>query len=245
MHKTIRSLVCSPVVFVSLCAAATPGRVPLSSLQLNGSATFLQSEGAIELTSTTGQESAAFIPTAFTLGPTGEFVATFEYEARSVHDVCVGDGLAFVAQNTSAGASYLGLGGSGLGFFTLTDAPAIGITFDYYSNAYTGTPPNTAGIAVPIGMDLSWTTPDPPPYQPVPSPSRYVWVIYKNATSLMRVYYSATPTMPSTPLLERVLPQDLSTAFGGQAYFGLTGGTGSCAAVQIINYLGLDISNAP
>jgi len=41
------------------------------------------------------------------------------------------------------------------------------------------------------------------------------------------------------------LPVDLSTLFGGQAYFGVTAGTGSCYSQQFLLYLALDVVNNP
>jgi len=64
--------------------------------------------------------------------------------------------------------------------------------------------------------------------------ARYVWVAYQNPTQVMKVYYSASPTPSGSPLLEMILPQDLSTVFGGQVYFGITAGTGSCYTQQFL-----------
>jgi len=56
----------------------------------------------------------------------------------------------------------------------------------------------------------------------------------------MKVFYSATSMPPATPLLQTILPTDLSSLFGGQAYFGVTAGTGSCYSLQYLVYLSLD-----
>jgi hypothetical protein len=239
MIRILRSLAVSLLLFASLCAAADPGRVPLSSMQLNGDATLL-TDGYIRLTRNFDMASSAFVPTPFALGPNDGFVVAFVYTSQQELDQCIADGLAFVAQNTTAGPGYLGTDGSGLGFFTETDVPAIGVTFDYYANAITGTPANAVAIATPNGHDLKWTTPDPPALSG-PDAARYVWVAYQNPTQVMRVYYSSSPTPPSSPLLEMVLPQDLSTVFGGQVYFGITAGTGSCYTQQFLRFMEINV----
>jgi hypothetical protein len=241
MIKTIHCIILPPILFASMCLAAGPGQVPLSSMKLNGHARLL-SDGYIRFTHNISQASSAFVPTPFPLGPNDGFRAYFAYESHQEFGQCIADGLAFVAQNTSAGASYLGEDGSGLGFFTGTPSPAVGVTFDYYANDITGTPANAAAIATPDGVDLVWTTPHPEALSG-PDAQRYVWVTYDNPTKIMQVFYSATQTQPATPLLETVLPSDLSTLFGGQAYFGVTAGTGSCYSEQYLLYFALDVVN--
>jgi hypothetical protein len=243
MIETTARLTCFPLLLAALCAAADPGPVPLNSLQLNGRA-YLLNDGYIRLTRNSSEASSAFVPAPFTLGPNDSFGAFFVYRSQQELGQCVADGLAFVAQNTSAGPAYLGSDGSGLGFFTGTASPAIGVTFDYYPNQITGTPANAAAIATPAGVDLLWTPPVPPALSG-PDEARYVWVSYHNPTKVIKVFYSATPAAPSLPLLEMTLPVDLSTLFGGQAYFGVTAGTGSCYSQQFLLYLALDVVNNP
>ena len=110
--------------------------VALKTLALNGNAT-LVGGNYIQLRSITSQAGSAFTPTPYTLGPNRSFGMAFIY---AIAQGTPADGFAFVAQNTPFGPNYLGLGGSGLGSFTLDPGPAIAATFDYYSNAYTGSP---------------------------------------------------------------------------------------------------------
>jgi hypothetical protein len=242
MRKTFRNLALLLAVLASLCAAATPGSVPLSSLQLNGWAQ-LMSYGSINLTNDNGQASSAFIPTPFTLGTNDSFSAFFVYQSQQEFGQCVADGLAFVVQSTAQGPGYLGEDGSGLGFFTGTASPALGVTFDYYANQITGTPPNAAAIATANGADLVWITPNPPALAGA-GEYRYVWVTYQRLNRIMRVYYSATPTHPVTPLLQTAFQVDTSI-FERPVYFGITAGTGSCYSHQDLISLWLDVQNAP
>ena len=249
VRKIIFRFAFLPALFASLCAAANPagspganpGAVPLSSLKFNGWA-YLLSNGYVRLSHDSNQASSAFDPTPFPLGPEDSFAAYFVYNSQEELGQCVADGLAFVAQNTPAGASYLGEDGSGLGFFTGVASPAIAVTFDYYANGITGTPPNTASIAEPSGIALISTTPAPPALSGSGA-YRYVWVTYQNANKTIKVYYSATPARPATPLLQTILPTDLSSLFGGQVYFGVTAGTGSCYSLQSLESFGLDVVN--
>jgi Legume lectin domain len=242
MIKVVSRLMFLAGALASLCAA-DPVVIPLSSLQLNGNASLL-SDGFIRFTRNTSQVSSAFVPTPYPLGPNDSFAALMVYNSRPVLGQCVADGIAFVAQNTPAGPGYLGLDGSGLGFFTETNSPAIGVTLDYYPNQITGTPGNAAAIAMPNGVDLVWTTPTPPALSG-PSALRYVWVLYQNSSRTMQVYYNNTKTLPAAPLLQTTLPADLSSLFGGQVYFGVTAATGSCLSRQFLIYFALDIVNVP
>jgi hypothetical protein len=223
--------------------AASPAKIPLDTLQLNGTA-ILNSFGHITLTTDLNEAGSAFIPTPYEFGSTGVFGVSFSYHSQPYSTSPPADGLAFIVQNTEAGAAYLGLPGSGLGFFTQTTIPAIGVTFDYYGNAITGSPAGTLAIAAPAGIELAQTIPSLPLLGGSGTGGvRYVWVVYGNAAKTMAVYYSNTSTRPATPALELTLPQDISTLFGGQIYLGFSGGTGALDSIQSIDSLAVDVVN--
>lgn len=242
MIKTFRHSLLIALLFASYCSAASPGPVPLNSLKLNGWAKLL-SDGYVRFTRDSSQASSAFLRAPVPFGPDDSFYAFFVYQSQQVLGQCVADGLTFTAQNTPEGSGYLGEDGAGLGFFTGTAAPAIGVTFDYYANQITGSPANAVAIATPDGVDLEWATPAQPAFTGSGA-FRYVWVNYRNSSKTMQVFYSATPTPPERPLLEKTLPVDLSSLFGGQAYFGFTAGTGSCYSGQYLLYFSIDVVNA-
>jgi hypothetical protein len=234
-----------PLLFAGVLAPqaiAASHAVPLDTLQLNGTAV-LASSGHITLTTDLNQAGSAFIPTPYAFGPTGAFGVFFAYRARP-STTSPADGLAFVVQNTESGPAFLGFSGSGLGFFTETTVPAIGVTVDYFANAITGSAPGTLAIAAPAGIELAQTVPTPPVFggQGVGG-IRYVWVDYGNAANLMRVYYSSTPARPTTPTLQMTLPQDLSSLCGGQIYLGFSGGTGELDSIQSLERLAVDVVN--
>jgi len=227
---------------LSLQAAPPTTTVPLNTLQLNGTAV-LDSHGHINFTTTPNQAGSAFIPTPYTFGPNDEFGVFFVYQANPSTTSPPADGLAFIVQNIGSPA-YLGLGGSGMGFFTETTVPAIGVTFDYFQNGVTGTPPGTLAIAQPQGVELAQTIPSLPVFGGGGTAGlRYVWVAYSNATNLMEVFYSNTSTRPATPTLELTLPQDISSLCGGQIYLGFSGGTGSLDSIQSVGFLAVVVVN--
>ena len=231
------ALSCAALMFftpaVSLLAQSN--RIPLDTLVLNGSATLIRNR--IQLTHTYAEAGSAFVATPYTLSPTDSFEVVFLYNALTTFEQTKpADGLAFIAQNTTMGAYYLGLNGSGLGFFTLTSVPAIAATFDYYPNSITGSPALTAAIAVPIGEDLAQVVPEPPVFQQGHDGGvRAVWVDYDNTTKVFSVYYAASKEKPATPILSTTLAQDLSSQFGGLVYFGFSGGTGDFDSIQSID----------
>jgi hypothetical protein len=228
---------------LSLQAAPPPSTVPLTTLQLNGTAV-LDSHGHINFTTTLNQAGSAFIPTPYTFGPTDEFGVFFVYQANLSTTSPPADGLAFIVQNTSSGPAYLGELGSGMGFFTGTTVPSIGVTFDYYGNAITGTPPGTLAIAQPQGVELVQTIPTLPVFGGGGTAGlRYAWIAYSNAANLMEVYYSNTSTRPATPTLQLTLPQDISSLCGGQIYIGFSAGTGSLDSIQSIGVVAVDVVN--
>jgi hypothetical protein len=225
-----------------LQAAPPSPTIPLNTLQLNGAAA-LTSLGHITLTANLNEAGSAFIPTPYTFGPTDEFGVFFVYQASASPASPPADGMAFIVENLSSPA-YVGQSGSGLGFFTQTAIPAIGVTFDYYQNAITGTPPGTLSIAQPTGVELAQTVPSLPVFGGGGTAGlRYVWVAYSNATNLMQVFYSNTSTRPATPTLEAILPQDISSLCGGQIYLGLSAGTGSLDSTQSIGFFAVNVVN--
>jgi hypothetical protein len=167
----------------------------------------------------------------------------FVYQASPGTTSPPADGLSFIVQNLSSPA-YLGLTGSGLGFFTQSAIPAIGVTFDYFQNAITGTQPGTLAVAQPAGVELAQTIPALPVFGGGGTAGlRYVWVAYSNATNVMQVFYSNTSTRPAAPTLELTLPQDISSLCGGQIYLGFGAGTGSLDSIQSIGFLAVVVVN--
>ncbi len=238
LNATFSGAVCCLLLMVPHCHAAssTLPRVQLTDFQLNTMPNILNSvtgfyAGAIQLTYFEDSAGSAFLARPVLLGPTSSFSVEFKYEgAEGVTGSNIGDGFAFVVENTTAGAGYLGEDGSGLGFFTQTVSPALGVTFDYTFNGITGSAPGTIAIATPNGSDLVEAVPT----EGLTGAARYVWIDYQNSSKVMEVFFSTTDVKPATPTLTTSLPQDLSTLLAGQMYVGFTGGTGSDSCNQLI-----------
>ena len=236
-------IIAAVLIFSGSClfGAPVPNSLPLSSFRLNGSAR-LTSPTVITLTSGSYQAASAFLPSPYTLGPGDNFSAFFAYQAQPPAVGPPADGIAFVVQNLGPNsAQYLGLSGSGLGFFTLTSIPAIAVTFDYYVNAITGTAPGTLSISTPAGVNLSQAVPSLATF-PGSSFYRAVWIQYNGAQRTLQVFYGSTPVKPATPSLSTVLPVDLATLLAGQIYFGITAGTGALYSSQELNYFAVQVN---
>jgi hypothetical protein len=225
----------------AMYAASSSSEIPLATFQLNGSAQL--TAGSITLTNEYYQAGSAFVPTPYSFPAGASFFACFYYEAQTPEPDVPADGLAFVIQNLGPNSpAYLGLSGSGMGFFTLRYYPAIAVTFDYYPNAITGSPAGTVAVATTVGTDLIQNVPDLP-VLPGAGFFRGVWIQYNNLTRKLNVYYGNTTVQPALPTLSTVLPTDLSTMLGGQVYFGITAGTGADYAVQQLKYFAVEVSN--
>ena len=224
------------------CPAAEPpaGGTSLSSLQVNGSASYNAAGNLIDLTFNNGQAASAFIPTPFIFSPGSSFEAEIVFDAAAEFDTPPADGLTFVAQNTPAGPSYLGESGSGLGFFMSSEIKAVAATFDYASNQITGSSPNSVGIALSQGADLASAV---PAFQlsGTNTSYRYAWITYTAGTKMMKVYVSETAAKPSAPTVSARISRDLGTAFGGSVYFGVTAGTGSDYCFQTLEYFNVEV----
>ncbi len=243
--RAVRLLFCL-AVSVGSCISATqyPNAVALSAFRSNGSA---QIAGAspVTLTNSFYQAGSMFLPTAYKLGPKDSFEAFFTYQAQPSAGGLAADGLALVMQNVGLNAAdYLGLSGSGLGFFTLTPIPAIGVTFDFFVNAITGSPAGTMAISTPVGVNLAQVIPNLPVF-PGTGAYRAVWIQYNGAQRTLQVYYAGSNTPPANPILTTVLPTDLSTLLGGEMYLGITGGTGEFDAIQQVTSFAVEFQTNP
>ncbi len=227
----------------ALYGASVATQIPLNSFQLNGSA-HLTGANSITLTNEYYQAASAFVPTPFPFPAGASFLACFYYEAQTPEPDIPADGLAFVVENLGPDSpAYLGLSGSGMGFFTLSYYPAIAVTLDYFPNAITGSPAGTIAVATTEGVDLVQTVPNLP-VLPGAGLLRGVWIEYNDTTQRLNVYYGSTTFQPGMPTLSTVLPTGLSTMLGGQVYFGITAGTGANYSIQQLKYFSVAVSNA-
>jgi hypothetical protein len=100
-----------------------------AKMMVNGNAMFT-SDGRLELTSDVSQAGSAFATTP--VPATTDFLATFQFEVKSLAGAAPADGFAFVAQNV--GPDQIGGGGGSLGYAGTTfGATSYAVEFNTYS----------------------------------------------------------------------------------------------------------------
>ena len=125
-----------------------------------------------------------------------------------------GDGFAFVAQATAAGASALGGLGDGLGFSGLM--PSLAVSFDTYQN---GWDPFAQTIGVHVNGD--WMFPVQEAASPIDMTAApfTIWIDYAQTTTIAAgTGAKPSPALVSTPTLAGV---------GSPVWFGMTASCGS------------------
>jgi glucose/arabinose dehydrogenase len=197
-----------------------------SGLQFNGSAS--TAAGALLLTDDVpSQAGSVFYNEAMTLDEGTSFSAALAVQMTGGQGTNGADGMAFIIQNTPAGAAALGSAGGGLGYGGIGPA-SIAIELDTYQNAFD---PNSNNVSLLLGGDGA--APIVTALAPIDLNGGavvYVWVEYDGASNLLEVFVSGTPTKPATPLISQTI--DLAGVLGNQAYFGVSAATGGLANEQ-------------
>jgi glucose/arabinose dehydrogenase len=197
-----------------------------SGLQFNGSASV--AAGALLLTdAVSSQAGSVFYNEAMTLDEGTSFSAALAVQMTGGQGTNGADGMAFIIQNTPAGAAALGSAGGGLGYGGIGPA-SIAIELDTYQNAFD---PNSNNVSLLLGGDGA--APIVTALAPIDLNGGavvYVWVEYDGASNLLEVFVSGTPTKPATPLISQTI--DLAGVLGNQAYFGVSAATGGLANEQ-------------
>ena len=149
---------------------------------------------------------------------TGDFDVSFTYRASpSSGQTRVADGMAFVLQRGSQGVAAIGGPGSDLGYKGIA-GPKVGVLFNIY-----GTP----GIRLDTGSEsgafepVSWLVGGP------------VSVRMAYDTSAARL--TLTLSRVGSGSITRTWNVDLHAILGSQAFMGITSGTGSVTATQVIS----------
>jgi hypothetical protein len=209
---------------IALAQAAKPKAVvsypnfkKTTGLKLNGDAA---REGKVlRLTPAEGDK----IGTAFTKRKAVQTAKSFKAQFRySLHDgsLAPGDGMAFVLQSRSAGAT--GNGGGGVGYSGITRS--IAIEFDTFQNPEANDPSNNyVGLLVNgnTGKHLEAETPDAGVY----GAPRSVWVDYSAKRKKLKVFFSDGSKKPKKPLFSHKLNLE-NVIEGKSARAGFTSSTG-------------------
>jgi Ca2+-binding RTX toxin-like protein len=213
---------------------------------VNGSASLLRN-GDLRLTpSARGQVGSFFVNETFGFGEYTSFQAAFSFQITESSGDGFGagaDGLVFMLQNSAAGATALGGGGSFLGYGDDTAAKidrSLAIEFDTYSSGGFGDiNDNHLGVNV-NGSLASLTQVDLYSVPPVDGGEGGIflksgnvintWVNYNAITNVLAIYVSEASTRPTNPALFLDLDEfdlDLDDILGGpNAFLGFSSAAG-------------------
>jgi hypothetical protein len=205
----------------------------LTTFTFNGNA-FEADQSVIRMTTVTPNEaSSAFIttPLSLTTSTSAHFFFRFQMGPASTG----GDGIAFLLQNSTAGAAALGSTGGNLGFAGPTAStrisPSVAIEFDTYQ----GTGDTSANhVALVLNGTTTETASAMPSFTMAGGGILNAWVDYNATLHTVSVYLaqsvnSQVPAKPATPLLSHTV--NLVTQLGGStAYVGFTSSTGATSS---------------
>ena len=190
---------------------------------VNGSASV--SGGTATLTNDTqNQSGSVFYNTPV---PTGPFTASFTLQQSTAGTAQIGDGLTFVLQNSTSGASAASYAGQGSGLGYQGIAPSAAVQFTVYHN---GT----------ISVGSTYTSGG------TISPNNPTGTVNLTSGDPIQVTLSYNGSTLVETLQDTVVPADtFSTSYGsvnlaavtggGTAYLGFTGATGQSTALQTVS----------
>ncbi|MER7469701.1 hypothetical protein [Micromonospora sp. NPDC000018] len=189
-----------------------------AKLWLNGSATV--ADGRLVLAFGRDKAGSAWAPTR--IDSSRSFSTGFSFEITKISD-----GIAFVIQGRSR--TSRGTSGEGLGYGARPDAgpriqPSLAVEFDTWANKFD--PVDHQHVAVTRNGDVTqhlvWKDPG---FSLYGKGVVNAWIDYDARLHRLRVYVSKSGFRPAQPLITKSV--DLRLIVGaGQAYVGLTGGTG-------------------
>jgi hypothetical protein len=206
----------------------------VAGLTLNGNAS--QNGTLLQLTpNAANQRGSAYHTTAITWTATTSFFTSFRFEL--IPNVATGaDGISFIVQNGTGGATALGNTGGAIGYGETNGGmgPGAGITksveveFDTFQNTWDT---NANHVAVmQNGNNQTHLATYTPPFTMAGSGLIYAWIDYNASTTTLTVYVSQTFAKPAAPNLTEVI--NIATTVGAQAFVGFTAGTGGDTNIQ-------------
>jgi hypothetical protein len=199
----------------------------ISSTPIANDVLTLTDNGSVEARS-------AFYTTA--VPTTGNFTASFTYTASALDFTNAADGVAFVLQNSPAGASALGGVGGALGYGGLPGA-SLAVALNIYAHSPKGVGVNlftngSIGSYIPLN-GITLNNPDP----------KNIVLSYDASAQTLTEQITDTITGVTQVLVYHV---DLSVLFGGStAYVGFTGADGGITSIQQISNFTFRTSSLP
>lgn len=197
------------------------------------------------------QWGTAFISTPFPIDAATSFDALFRFKLAGGAGA---DGLVFVVQNDSRGATALGYDGGWFGYGGFEKGaspfgpgqfekiiPSIAVEFDTFWNPW-DTSANQVGVDDNSTVANMTSLVTANPSFSLRGSDRYAWVEYNGPTNGLAVFLSTTPAKPSSALLSYSFTSNLDALLGPQAYFGFGAGTGGLWDNQDIREFTLTVS---
>lgn len=233
MNRGYRRLL-SLVGFLGFLAAPSQARAavteefcsfgtPLTTFTLNQNA-FVALGSELRLTDAVASETgSAWYNTAVPLAANVPFHAHFTF--RMGPAAVGGDGMAFVLQNSAAGAAALGAGALQMGYGGIT--PSVVIQFNTYKNDANDPNANNVSLMVNGVATAVPTATGTPTFTMAGGGVLNGWFDYDGAGTIS-VYVAQSGTKPATPILSHAL--NLVTQLGSSMYVGFTAATGTTAA---------------
>jgi hypothetical protein len=188
---------------------------------LNGDAASI--EGVLRLATADLEISSgsAYIASPVSFDGNTSLFAHFAFRIGGGQGKAGADGMAFVLQSSSSGASALGKSGEDIGYGTV--APSVAIEIDTYSNV-TDPPGQHIGL-ITAGDTKQHIASASPGFELNDGVVRYLWVDYDASLDLLEAYLSDRDEQPTMPLLTHT-GFDFGGALGSEVYAGFSGATG-------------------
>lgn len=199
-----------------------------AGLTINGDAA--EAQGKLRLTDAQNEQSgSAFYSEAVAFDDNTSFETHFKFRLLRGDGVAGAAGLAFVVQNTDAGAEALGSGGSGIGYAG-TGTGSIAIEFDTFARRGSGDiNSNHVGVLTNgrVSEHLELATPD---FDLNGGDIINAWVQYNGRNNRLRIFVNDRERRPGRALISTQI--DIAEILGGQAFLGFSAGTGGRANIH-------------
>jgi hypothetical protein len=178
--------------------------------------------GTLQVSVDNNSVGSAFISAPFHLDGRTSIFAHFQLRIGGGAGLNGSDGLAFIMQNSSDGATAIGIGGGGLGYQGIS--PSVAIEFDTFANPMD---PDGNHVALLSGGNVDvHIAHASPSFQLKDGVSRNVWIDYDWRADLLEVYMAEDSARPAMPLLAHAAKTYLA-ALGDHVYIGVSAASGS------------------
>jgi hypothetical protein len=220
--------------YCTLPASITPGPWTLNQNAFEALGTEIRLTDAVA-----NERASAWITSPIPIAAGTPVNADFRFQMGP--NAAGGDGIAFVMQNSAAGAAALGTGVLQMGYGGIT--PSVVIQFNTYKND--ANDPNSNNVSLMLN-GVATAVPaatGTPPFTMAGGGMLYAWVNYTGTT--LSVYVSNTATKPGAPIFgPHALNLFTQLGSAGQMYVGFTSSTGVSPEINEHDVYEFEISTA-